>query len=182
MAAKPIEHIEVNLSHITAPRYCLSWVKGEARYHIWIDHESGQVERGLGLGGPTLYKNPPLGVERHQPGWHQARRLDATSSSNAKMVDAAIRQARAAGLFEAAVAAAQAKEDQRVAQAQAELALQRVKDAGPVMLAALYTVKAAAEADGWPAGWGLVAERVTAAIMEAEGNYFDEAASTEENV
>ena len=40
--------------------------------------------------------------------------------------------------------------------------------AAPDLLAALQTLMAAAEADGWPPGWGLVADSARAAIARAK--------------
>lgn len=42
-------------------------------------------------------------------------------------------------------------------------------DAATEMLAALRTLEAAADADGWPDGWGLVRDRMRAALAKATG-------------
>lgn len=52
-----------------------------ARFHVWLDPNTGKVEEGC-----ALYKNPPLDVDRRGPGWFDTRLLDPFNKTNAPLV------------------------------------------------------------------------------------------------
>lgn len=119
------------------------------RYHVWLaverpegaDHKSPnngyvpvrpfrvsreyQRKTDQRDGKMLLYKNPPLNTDgshkhRREPGYFDTRHMDAEASANAAVVTEALRRAEAEGMFEAAVAANQAKAAAEKAQRRAK--------------------------------------------------------------
>lgn len=66
-------------------RVSLAWTIGDARFHIWVKRDPGLPF--LGADGGTLYKNPPRGVTRGDPGYFQTRYLNPAAQVNAPAVE-----------------------------------------------------------------------------------------------
>lgn len=132
-----VTKVDVSVYSNECKRFSLQWEKDGARYHVWLD-EKHNVEivlkrRGLDRGA-VLYKNPPLHIKHGQEGYFGTRRLDA--AKHATLIIAITNYAEAAGLFTAAIEREQSKENKRLAEIAAENAAERVKEAGPQLLAA----------------------------------------------
>lgn len=75
----------------------------DARYHVNLNPQDRSVNPGSGRKGPTLYKNPPLGLDRYQPGHFDTRYLDATpGTASGKIVAELLAICESQGLFEKA--------------------------------------------------------------------------------
>lgn len=104
---------------------CLSWEFDGARYHVWENSTN------------VLYKNPPLAIQHHEPGFFHARKLDPASKVNQAMILEARSIARRDDLYKKA---AITKEEKAHAEKMAQLgaiATRRKHDAGPELYDAL---------------------------------------------
>lgn len=143
-----ITKIEVGNVNLHGDKVSVSWETPEARFHVWAHPKSGQIQNGLGIvkgrpgdretvgeRGPVLYKNPLVAYK--EPGYFDTRSLDATKPANAKTIEYVLGVVRERGLIDKALAAHAEKERQAQAE-QAEAArLERIKEAGPQLFAAV---------------------------------------------
>jgi hypothetical protein len=122
----------------------VSFAHANARYHVWIDPDSLDVQKGAGCKTPSLYKNPPLGVKQFQPEYFYTRKLDCSRGPSKLLVDAAMRVVREDGLVDKArQAAEQDAKDQVAAEEEWQInerADKRVRDAAYEMLATLTQI------------------------------------------
>lgn len=116
-------------------RAAASWNLDGARYHVWFDLETKQVEAGY-----VLYKNPPLDVSSRDPGFFNTRKLDADSPSNAKVIERVFAEIEERGLIAAAIEENKREEYRRGKEMEALALEQRIKESGPELLAALERV------------------------------------------
>jgi hypothetical protein len=121
-----------------APRCSISGEDGAFRYHVWINTETLEIEKGTSNSFPTLYKNSLLGYTRLR-----TRHLDATAKSNAAIVRQLLDAAPV--LILEAKAAADAEEAARVKVAEEAARAERIRNAGPALLEALRELKDAAD-------------------------------------
>lgn len=146
-----------------------------ARFHVWFDRDSMQVER-VGSAHPILYKNPPIGTKFRDVanGWFETRRLDAGAKENALLVAEMFGQIKEQGLIEKAEAEAHAAEQERLEKAAAEYKINLQKEAGPKLYEALHDalpfVEDALSSPDFKAGYvRKVSNRIRAVLAEAEG-------------
>lgn len=90
--------IHVDCIDDSKERAAASWNMDGARYHVWFSIKT-MKHHGV------LYKNPPLGVERHSAGHFDTRKLDITSATNAKIVKHVFEAIADGGMLKAALAA-----------------------------------------------------------------------------
>lgn len=154
--AKEITDVGVGGSEHSST-YWLGCVYDGARYHVWINKATHQPDE------TTLYKNPPLGVEKGDPGHYWTRKLDLNGATGRMLLPAMLAARDAQGLVqkwrdELAVKAA---EELRVAE-EARKA-ERIEAAAPDLYAALEQIKRlGTEATQDPAEAG----RIRAALVE----------------
>lgn len=99
-----------------------------ARYHIWFNLKTMKSDG-------TLYKNS---IAKHdEPGYYHARKLDPTKPNNKAMLAEMWRQIKEGHLVARALAASQAMENARIAEAADALRVHLIKEAGPKLLEAL---------------------------------------------
>lgn len=122
-------------------RLCVSFTKDGAFFHVWLDPKTRELEKG-GIYPNTLFKNPPVGVNQHDPGYFRTKHLDATAKGNAELIHAVIKRCD----FKAARAAFDKKERAEKAARDkdnaAHAAAQRLAAAAPLahqILAAIGT-------------------------------------------
>jgi hypothetical protein len=168
-----LSDIAVSIAAHDSPEFCVSWVKDDARYHVWLDRKTMLVRAGLTgtQKTQTLYKNPPLGTKHKGEGWYQTRRLDARKhDATLELVFAhCIRH----DLYAKAVAKAKADEEEHYRVQQARIALDRVQEAGPLLLiaakAALTFISRQEVAYLWSVECTELRAALTTAIETAEG-------------
>jgi hypothetical protein len=125
-----IENVHVTTQSYSQS-YCLSWDAKGARYHVWLNRET------RGLQDNTLFKNPPLGVEHRGPGYFPTRRLDASKQSGTEMIALAWEAATTLDLFALAEKTCKIEQEQELARASENARVQRIRQAGPLLLVAL---------------------------------------------
>jgi hypothetical protein len=131
-------------------RVALSFEANGARYHMWLNRNTGEAEDGPGT---WLYKNPPqiargvrYAMHKHTGEYFETRKLDSAAKVNAELIararDAAAtfeRDAAGAFLYSRVMHKRQCREAQakRDAELNAAQAVGRVKEHGPELLDAL---------------------------------------------
>lgn len=122
-------------------RASVGWNFDGARYHVWIDVETLAIDGKFSSAGPgTLYKNPPLEVERGEPGHYDARLLDATATKNAALIARVFEIVKRDGLVAKAIAKQNAADQRKRDGYAAAAKVARIKEAGPELLEALRYV------------------------------------------
>lgn len=96
---------DVGVSFRDETTYSINWNFDGARYHIWPNGTYGQNN------SPILYKRPPHGIKRNEPGFFDTRRLDGTNSRNMVMIAQVMAIVNAGNMIEIARAARNAEQD-----------------------------------------------------------------------
>lgn len=112
---------------------------GGARYHVWIDAESGERD-------PTLYKNPPPDVKQRDKGYFRTRLLNPDSAHNAAIIAAMLEAYERDGLKAKAFALRAEHDATEKARREAAAAIYWQEQAGPDLFAALSEALAVLEA------------------------------------
>jgi len=107
---------------------------GGYRYHVWLDSGTLAIAHGTGKKFPTLYRNPPKGVENMGG---KTALLDATRKDNAKLVAAMFTEIESNNLIEKAKQEADALKNKRLEQAHDEYKIHVQQEAGPGLLEVL---------------------------------------------
>lgn len=130
---KTISNVKViNLvEHQLPGRAAIGWDFNGARFHIWVQTEP------LELREPVLFKNPPLSMGFHKPGYFETRKLDVTKRNNNAMIMEAFRLVKEQGLIEKARAAFVEAEAIRRNEYTEALRRMKIKDAALELHAAL---------------------------------------------
>lgn len=115
-----IENIHVD--NINGRKYAIGWTIGAERFHIWARqaHSFSRPE----LEG-TIFKNPPLGLKRGQPGHFETRQLNPEHKTQAAILAEVLAAVERDGL----VAKARAAERDRLRREQRRNDLQHEIDA-----------------------------------------------------
>ena len=97
MKTVKIENVCVNAEGAWSAkmRFSLHWEQPGCRYHVWCDAGHKPSD--------TMYKNPPHGVEHHEPGDFDTRHLRASAKANAEMLAVAIFVANRDSLWQKAL-------------------------------------------------------------------------------
>lgn len=128
---KEMTDIHVDSVYLPSNRAAAGFSLNGARYHLWFNLATLKTEDDV------LYKNPPIGIKSHDPGYFYTRRLDATNRVNASLVAKLFVEIKERKLVEAAIQAALDKEaeyQREMAEKEREWAK---KEAGPDLYAAL---------------------------------------------
>jgi hypothetical protein len=127
---KPITNVHI-CGGRSGDRVALACEMDGARYHVWIGIDDHAVENGI------LYKNPPLTAKRHDLEYFGTRRLNIGSYTSRRIVAEMLRVLKAEKLMDDFYVRERAKEAADEAERLALIAAERVREAAPVMLAAL---------------------------------------------
>lgn len=103
-----------------------------ARYHFWMDLQTQEP-------GDILYKNPPLGLARSDPGYFDTRTLTMSGAIGRTIVPAML--AAVPVLLPLAMEAEKQKKAAEEAEHQEAIRIRRIKEAGPKLLDALNAAK-----------------------------------------
>lgn len=122
-----------------------AWDLDGARYHVWFNLKTKEIASAHGRANPTLYKNPPQGVESKDPGYFRTVYLDATAQVHAPIVKHVFEAIEDGALIAVAIAAEKEKERQRQAENNARIRQEKIEEAGPRLLEALRDLKAWAD-------------------------------------
>lgn len=127
-----VSNIRVSLKDHDNTTFLMSWNEKGARLHLWLDRVTRRINSGVGRKTPTLYKNPPDDLAATDPGYYRTRYLDARKHE--PLLRRIENYADAAGLFDGAVANAEAKERRRLAEAKEAARQTHIMAAGPQLL------------------------------------------------
>lgn len=139
-----IKNVHVDSIEANRTRGSISWETNEARYHVWVKLPSLQIEGSFGRKsqtGGTLYKNPPLNVERGQPGHYNPKYLDASVRKNAEMIEQAMTTVNRDGLVAKAIKAQDAADAARVEEIKQQARDRKIESAAPEMFKALTLIR-----------------------------------------
>lgn len=154
---KNISDISVNNISLDGSRASANWSGPDARFHVWFDTKTKSIEPYTGTGGtPTVFKNPPLSVNRGEPGHFETRRLDARVAKHTAVIAYVFSVVERDGLMAKAIARKNAEENAREAKQAAYAWEHRVKEAGPRLLARLKDLCEGSR--DWAAARALIAE------------------------
>jgi hypothetical protein len=119
-------------------RVSVGWVIDGLRYHVWMNVKTKQIDSDRHFDGGTIYKNPPLDVERNTPGHFNTRYLAA--KKNAATLAYVLAVVERDGLIQQAIDEYNAEEAKKLAEYAAAAKIERIKEAGPELLEALRKI------------------------------------------
>lgn len=147
-----IQNVDV-ADHGSSPKYsriALSWEYGGARFHLW---ESDKEK--------VLYKNSI--AQRYQPGHFETRKLNPSTTTNARMIAEARAIAEREGLYEKAAEKMRAKEQAEEAARTARFVKMQKEQAAEEMYALLTKLRYEMIVAGWTKAvreWDAIVARV----------------------
>lgn len=130
-----VTNIEVGISSVFNRRAAASWHMGGARFHVWFDFDTKEMDRD-----GIIYKNP-LTDDRKHPDHFDTRKLDADVPKNAEIIKHVFAEIDKRGLISVALAAEAKKERERQANEQERQRIQRIKDASLELFDALTVIR-----------------------------------------
>jgi hypothetical protein len=104
MASAPQKITDIRVESLRASRGCAMFNMGNARYHIWFDYKTLEIEK-------TLFKNPPEGVSRHDRDFFDPRHLVWDNKANRPLIEHVFAVIKEQKLIEQALAKKQAEEE-----------------------------------------------------------------------
>jgi hypothetical protein len=124
-------NVQVSLRDISSKTASASWTMDGARFHVWFNIDTLEIDGDYPRRYPVIYKNPPLRMDRNDPEFFDTRKLDATAAANAGIIEIVFAEIEKKDLISVARKDAEMREAQRQAESKAAIRRGRMEEAGP---------------------------------------------------